>query len=95
MKPLSDEVKAMLENGPRWEPIATAPRDGSEIVVGIDWAKGMSHGFARWVDDRWDVRPFDRPWPLPSLEELPTRDLTHWLAFEETDPPRERNIPKK
>jgi hypothetical protein len=59
-----------------WQPIETAPRDGTEIDL---WASGR-----RWADCHWHLGEWLR-WQSDSVDEEPTHKRiafpTHWMPL--------------
>jgi hypothetical protein len=79
MEPLSDEVRAMLEDGPQWTLLDSAPQDGTEVIVGNMRHERPAVGLGRYNGRDWDVRPLGG-WTRPTAEEI-----THWLPLAEEE----------
>jgi len=79
------ELEASVEPVERWQPIATAPKDGTVIVIGRDMGVwGFVRAFGYWVDHRgiagWiPTGPASDP---PGV--LGLADPTHWLDITPT-----------
>jgi len=70
----------------QWQPIETAPKDGTWILVhhewGIDFARWRPSD--RWQAEGWETELYDR-YGEPA-EEI---DPTHWMPL--PDPPKQEN----
>ncbi|HYF54177.1 MAG TPA: hypothetical protein VEA41_07955, partial [Salinarimonas sp.] len=75
-----------------WEPIETAPKDGTEIIVGVDIATVWIARNAWWDDgEAWDTQGFDSQaeaagwWsPTSSVGQQKLAGLyepTHWMPM--------------
>jgi len=51
-----------------WQPIETAPKDGTEIIVGESGTADVE--LCRWYDGEWVDRTYD-----------PFADVTHWMPL--------------
>jgi hypothetical protein len=61
----------------KWQPIETAPRDGTRIIIG--WPGGGIR-YAYWLNNS----PTWSGWKVPSLElPLPSAPPTHWQPLPE------------
>lgn len=87
----ADELDAVLARLPHqpelgWRPIATAPKDGTEVLVaGNGWM-----AFGSWHGDRnghrwWTRNCFVGGRPL--IDHLRSEPPTHWLPHQEQDTP--------
>jgi hypothetical protein len=62
---------------PGWQPIATAPRDGTLIDL---W--GDNHGLqSRWAECVWDKESDAWIWPQDSEFEMADVTFTHWMPL--------------
>lgn len=64
------------EAQPKWQPIETAPKDGSLQVL---WWGG-SVAFAKWLDNSKCKYPW-AGWQTPSLTPRPSGEPTHWMPL--------------
>lgn len=72
------EAAAALRDLTEWRDIATAPRDGTPILVMVEYNIGDDE----WVVDQWvDCRSSERRWPVfQSRIDIPLPP-THWLPL--------------
>ncbi|HXI49758.1 MAG TPA: DUF551 domain-containing protein [Steroidobacteraceae bacterium] len=75
---LNDEVRAMLEDVPEWTPLDSAPRDGTDVIVG-NTREPRAMGLARYNGNAWDVKPLGG-WTRPEADEI-----THWMPLPEDE----------
>ena len=62
----------------KWQPIETAPKDGTGVIVFYYAKAGMA--FAFWADGKWlEVSP-----ALPSMMENEYCTPTHWMPLPES-----------
>lgn len=67
----------------QWQPIETAPKDGTRILLGWKGASVMPQAIARWLTDGWSI---DSP-----LAGRFVRPPTHWQPL--PLPPKESPCP--
>jgi hypothetical protein len=53
-----------------WQPIETAPRDQTPVLV---FDRGLGIVIAAWLGGRWLRKDADRVWATPSQLVVPTR----------------------
>jgi hypothetical protein len=87
---------AYLQPQPTWEPEATAPRDGRDVIV--RWGEGDAEGrVVHWKDGRWfngrRWLPGGRWAPSDSLMPLTMEPPTHWLKPPVADEPESGEEP--
>lgn len=70
-------INEAVQNAGQWQDIATAPRDGTAILITRDTRFQSEEGWhvVRWDDDWWQVHcgKFDHPLRGP--------DPTHWMPL--------------
>lgn len=79
MKQAADEIERLRDDAPAqgapWQPIKTAPKDGTRILVGIKDRFPKNTYVARWLRDAWSIGPLGGEWhaypthwmPIPAL----------------------------
>jgi hypothetical protein len=72
---LNHEVRAMLEDVPEWTPLDSAPRDGTDVIVGNTQREPRPIGLGRYNGNAWDVKPLGG-WTRPDADEI-----THWMPL--------------
>lgn len=77
----ADIVAAHLPSG-AWQPIETAPRDGTRIILA--WGGSAVVGY--YLDNSGMRRPW-QGWRTPSMEPTPRGLVTHWMPL--PPPPEE------
>jgi len=76
--------------GEGWQPIGTAPKDGTRILVWVrDGSRGGWYEVACW----WEVPPSDGAWvsPVDDWVENTLAHITHWMPL--SPPPNVDAIP--
>lgn len=63
-------------SGHGWQPIATAPRDGAELLIFGKWAYCPTMHVAQWIDGRWMVDTEDGSLGVAISP-------THWMPLPE------------
>lgn len=63
-----------------WQPIETAPRDGTRVILAWD---GVRVGY--FLDNSASIKPWSG-WKVPSMETWPKGQPTHWMPLPE--PPK-------
>ena len=63
-----------------WQPIETAPKDGTRILLA--WGGATVVGF--YLDNTSDSHPWGwKGWTVPSMEPTPRGLITHWMPLPE------------
>ena len=67
-----------------WQPIETAPKDGSDILVFFRGSQGNKSRqvIAMWEDDKKDVQTYDGFWIDAHVGEI-IPNVTHWMPLPE------------
>lgn len=60
----------------QWQPIETAPRDGTRII--LSWGGVSCVGY--YLDNSRSKAPW-QGWEVPSMELWPSGQPTHWMPF--------------